>query len=69
MRIRLGPEGPIPTGTNIAGPLTGLHDAGHIVAAAGFQQQHADIWIFRQSARYYRTGGARTTDDEIVVWL
>src|SRR3984893_2021516 len=67
MRIRLSLEGPVPIASKIGGPLTGLHNAGHIVAPASFQQQHADIWIFRQPARYYRTGRARTTDDEIVV--
>ena len=25
--------------------------------------------IFSQPARYHRTGGARTTDDEVVMWL
>jgi hypothetical protein len=30
--------------------LTGLRDAGHIVAAAGFQQQYSDIRIFSHHA-------------------
>ncbi len=51
MRIRLSLEGPVPLGPKIGGPLAGLHDAGHIVAAAGFQQQYAHIRIFGQPAR------------------
>src|ERR1700730_8250367 len=45
-----------------------FHNARHIIGAAGFQQQHGDVRIFSQPARYHRTGGARTTDDEVVVW-
>src|ERR1700732_3072796 len=66
MRIRLSLEGPVPIATKIGWPSTGLHDAGHIVAAAGFQQEHTDIRIFSQPARYHRTGGARSADDKVV---
>ena len=69
MRIRLILEDPILIASKIGWPLSGLHDAGHIVAAASFQQQYADIRILGQPARYHRTGGARTTDDEVVMWL
>jgi hypothetical protein len=67
MRIWLSLKGPVPIASKIGGPLTGLDHAGHIVAAAGFQQQDADIQIFSQPARYHRTGGARSADDEVVV--
>jgi hypothetical protein len=61
-------EGPIPLASKFGVALTGLYNAGHIVAAAGFQQEHADIRIFSQLARYHRTGGAKSADDEVVVW-
>ena len=56
MRIGLSLKGPIPVASKIGGPLTGLHDAGHIIAAAGFQQQHADTSVFRQATGDYRSG-------------
>ncbi len=52
MRTRLSLEGPIPIASKIGAPLAGLHDAGHIVTAAGFQQQYGDLRIFGQPARY-----------------
>jgi hypothetical protein len=48
--------------------LVAIRDVWQIVAAAAFQRQYGDIWIFGQPARYHRTGEARTTDDEVVMW-
>jgi hypothetical protein len=48
--------------------LAAIRDVWQIVAPAGFQQDHADIWIFSQPARYYRTRRPRSADDEVVVW-
>ena len=39
MRIGLSLEGPISNATEIAGPFLGIHDAGHLIVPAGFQQR------------------------------
>jgi len=46
---------PVTFADNVQKPLAGFHDAGHIVAAVGLQQEGADLRVLGQSARYHRT--------------
>src|SRR3982074_1909609 len=54
--IRLAYKSPVAFAANIPGPLGCFHNAWHIVAATGLQQEDADFRILGQSARHYRTG-------------
>ena len=38
-----------------------------IVGVACFQQQNRDVGILSEATRYHRTGGTRTTNDEVVL--
>jgi hypothetical protein len=49
--------------------LARVHDAWHVVAAARLKQQHGDVRVLGQSARYYGPGRTRPADDEVVVRL
>jgi hypothetical protein len=68
MRIRLSLESPVPIASKIGGPLSGLHDAGYNVAAAGLKQKYTDARVLSQPARYHRTRRARSANDELIVW-
>jgi hypothetical protein len=46
---------PIPFTTEIFRPLVRPHDGVYIIAAASLQQEHADIWIFREAASHHRS--------------
>src|ERR1700730_2326066 len=50
-------------------PLIRSHDAWHDVAAAGLEQQYADIRVLGESARYHRSGRARSANDKVVLRL
>src|ERR1700716_1510097 len=53
--IRLAYESPVAFAANIQGPLGCFHDAWHIVAATGLQQEDGDLRVLGQSARHHRT--------------
>src|SRR3984893_14854101 len=53
--IRLAYKSPVTFAANVQRPLARFHDAWHIVAAAGLQQEDADLRVLGQAARYHRT--------------
>src|SRR5262249_42511923 len=54
VRIRLRDELPIALGADVFNPPMRVGHRRGIIFTAGFQQQHADIWILRESPRYHR---------------
>src|SRR6266851_7959503 len=69
MGIGLSHKAPVPLAPKVQLPLIRFHDAWHVVAAACLKQQHADIRVLGESARYHRTGGTRSANNEIVMRL
>jgi len=55
VRIRLAHKGPVTFAAKVQRPLARFHDAWHIVAAAGLQQENNGLRVLGQSARYHRT--------------
>ena len=45
MRTRLRPKVPVPFGPEIQEPLPGLVHAGHVIFAAGLDQEDANLWV------------------------
>src|ERR1700716_2040973 len=67
MLIGLVYKAPIAFAPQIRGPLARLDDIGHVVRSACLEQQHAHVRILRQPTRHYRTGGARSAYDEVII--
>src|SRR3979409_2028090 len=53
--IRLARKSPVTFAANVQRPLARFHDAWHIVAAAGLQQENAGLRVLGQSARHHRS--------------
>jgi hypothetical protein len=53
--IRLAHKGPVTFAAKVQRPLARFHDAWHIVAAAGLQQENAGLRVLGQSARHHRS--------------
>src|SRR4030088_2524477 len=53
--VRLAYKSPVTFAADVQRPLAGFLDAWHIVAAAGLQQEDADLRVLGQSARHHRT--------------
>ncbi len=51
VRARPAGERPVVLAADVQGPLACIHDARHIVATAGLQQEDADLGVLGQSAR------------------
>src|ERR1700739_1389196 len=64
---RLHPKVPVPFGPEIEEPLPGLVHAGHVIFAAGLDQEDADLRVLRQSPCHDRSRRTRTADDEVVL--
>src|SRR5258708_2767624 len=53
--VRLAHKSPVTFAAKVQRPLACFHDAWHIVAATGLQQEDADLRVLGQSARHHRT--------------
>jgi len=53
--VRLGFELPVPLASDIRNPLAGFADSWYVIVATRLDQQYADVGIFGQTARDYRT--------------
>src|SRR6266550_1161664 len=58
---------PIALGPEVFNPASRFCHAWHLVAAACFEQEHADVTVFGQTTRHHRPGRARSADNEVVV--
>jgi hypothetical protein len=50
------------------GHSTRVLDGRIVVGAARLQQQNRDVGVLSEATRYHRTGGARTANDEVVLF-
>src|SRR3979490_2031933 len=53
--IRLAYKSPVTFAANVQRPLARFHDAWHIVATTGLQQEDSDLRVLGQAARNHRT--------------
>jgi hypothetical protein len=65
-RIRFALKAPVAFTAQVGNPKIRIPHTGHIVTAAGFQQQNVGIGILCQPARNHRARRARAADDEVV---
>src|SRR5437870_1952289 len=65
-RVRLALEAPVPFAPKVHRPLIRCHHAWDLIVAARFQQQHTDVRVLGQSARYHRTGRPRSADNKVI---
>jgi hypothetical protein len=68
-RVGLRLEVPLSFRPKAHGPPSRVHDLRNVIPPARFQQQHADVRIFGQTARDDRSGRTRTADDKVVLLL
>src|SRR5262245_32944263 len=65
--VRLGLELPVSLASDIHDPLARILDSWYVIVATGLDQQNADVGIFGQTTRNYRTRRARSANDEVIL--
>jgi hypothetical protein len=62
-----GLELPVSLASDIRDPLARILDSWYVIVATCLDQQHADVGIFGQTTRNYRTRRARSANDEVIL--